>query len=59
MHADKPVLKERIDKRASAMARQGGMAEAFQVFDSFTEHNFEKGILQSIGYKEFYEIYQL
>jgi tRNA A37 N6-isopentenylltransferase MiaA len=41
------------------MIKEGGLEEALTLFDGLSEHNFEKGILQSIGYKEFYEIYQL
>ena len=41
------------------MVAEGGLKEAFDLFDSFEQHNFEKGILQSIGYKEFYEAYLL
>lgn len=39
----------------------GGLQEIFQLFDRFIENkielNFEKGILQAIGYKEFYNFY--
>lgn len=44
-----------------------GLAEAFRVFDKLEmkkkenpdyQLDFEKGILQAIGYKEFYRLYQ-
>ena len=40
--------------------RDGGLEEALDVFDQIKEDeiDFEKGILQAIGYKEFYEFYQ-
>ena len=39
-----------------------GLSEIFHVFDAFTENgtnplDFSKGILQAIGYKEFYDYY--
>ena len=45
--------------------RENGLEEIFHVFDAFTnggdtnnvQLDFSKGILQSIGYKEFYEYY--
>lgn len=40
------------------MVREGGLREAFELFDSLPTHNFEKGILQSIGYKEFYDCFK-
>ena len=39
------------------MVVEGGLKEALDLFDSFDNHNFEKGLLQSIGYKEFYQAY--
>ena len=40
----------------------GGLQEIFELFDRFNnekiELNFEKGILQAIGYKEFYGFYK-
>ena len=45
--------------------RDGGMDEAFHLFDKFEKLGkelnwvaFEKGVLQSIGYKEFYGFYR-
>lgn len=55
--ADKQVLQQKIDQRIAQMVSQGGLREAFQLFDAFETHNFQKGILQSIGYKEFYDCY--
>jgi tRNA dimethylallyltransferase len=62
--ADKTVLEERIRKRVDKMIDQeNGLVEIFHVFDTFHSSNytpldFSKGILQSIGYKEFYDYYQ-
>ena len=63
--ADKSVLEERIRRRVDKMIdRENGLEEIFHVFDAFTNEcdtkiqlDFSKGILQSIGYKEFYEYY--
>ena len=41
------------------MVSEGGLSEALDLFSSLENHNFEKGILQSIGYKEFYDVYNL
>jgi len=57
MEADKAVLDERVNLRIGQMVREGGLEEALRLFDELHEHNFEKGVLQSIGYKEFYKIY--
>jgi len=42
--------------------KEGGLEEIVNVFqrceDTFGELNFEKGILQAIGYKEFHPYYQ-
>ena len=59
MEADRAVLEERVNRRIGQMIKEGGLEEALTLFDGLSEHNFEKGILQSIGYKEFYKIYQL
>jgi len=59
MEADRAVLEERVNRRIGQMVKEGGLEEALRLFDGLGEHNFEKGILQSIGYKEFYKIYQL
>jgi len=38
----------------------GGLQEAFKVFEALQKPlNFEKGILQAIGYKEFYPLFEL
>ena len=64
--ADKDVLEQRIRKRVDKMIDQeDGLTEIFHIFDSFTNNgtdldrhlDFSKGILQSIGYKEFYDYY--
>lgn len=40
----------------------GGLKEIYELFDAFNQQkrpiDFEKGILQAIGYKEFYPLYQ-
>jgi tRNA A37 N6-isopentenylltransferase MiaA len=42
------------------MLKEGGLAEALDLFSALpSPHNFEKGILQSIGYKEFYPVFEL
>ena len=41
------------------MVSEGGLREALDLFDQLKDHNFEKGLLQSIGYKEFYPVYKL
>jgi hypothetical protein len=43
------------------MVSTGGLHEVWHVFQQLEKHgplNFEKGILQSIGYKEFHSFYQ-
>ena len=36
---------------------ENGLEEAMQVFDKIIEKDFTKGVLQAIGYKEFYKYY--
>ena len=63
VEAQKPTLKTKVDKRIVEMLRDGGMQEAFELFDKFTKHDaelrFDKGLLQAIGYKELYPAYKL
>ncbi|CDW87769.1 trna mitochondrial [Stylonychia lemnae] len=63
MSARSDILEQRIRKRINQMIDQmGGLNEIFSLFDQFhkimTDLNFEKGILQAIGYKEFYPFYK-
>lgn len=60
------MLEVRIRKRVDKMIDdEEGLSEIFHVFDAFTENganlenplDFSKGILQAIGYKEFYDYY--
>ena len=64
--ADQQVLDQRIRKRVNKMIDlEDGLTEVFHVFDTFTDGgsdlgrqlDFSKGILQAIGYKEFYDYY--
>ena len=68
IRADKAVLETRIKKRVDKMIdAEKGLDEIFHVFDAFTQGaseplkdiqlDFSKGILQSIGYKEFFDYY--
>lgn len=62
MYADKDILDQRISNRIDHMIYdKEGLVEAFEVFQAFEvsglELDFEKGILQAIGYKEFYDSY--
>jgi tRNA dimethylallyltransferase len=59
VHADKDLLQTRVNTRILEMLQMGGLKEALDLFDSLKTFDFEKGILQSIGYKEFYPVYQL
>lgn len=63
--ADKAVLEERIVKRVDKMIdRESGLDEIFTVLNAFggdkpaAELDFSKGILQAIGYKEFFDYYR-
>jgi tRNA A37 N6-isopentenylltransferase MiaA len=64
LQAERSILEKRVSRRIQTMVKekQGkmtGLEEAFFVLDSFVgEHDFSKGVLQAIGYKEFYEYYQ-
>ncbi|CAI2367030.1 unnamed protein product [Moneuplotes crassus] len=67
------LLLERVASRAKNMLYQvisidgqhsSGLSEILEVFTDYeerklTEEDFKKGILQSIGYKEFYPLYNL
>jgi tRNA A37 N6-isopentenylltransferase MiaA len=64
MRASPEILEQRIAKRIDQMIDdQGGLEEIRQVFEFYHSLHetldFEKGILQAIGYKEFYPVYQL
>ena len=60
LEAEKATLQKKIDTRIVHMLKEGGLAEALALFSTMPPpHNFEKGILQSIGYKEFYPVYEL
>ena len=54
-------LLKRITKRIDTMIEEG-FSEIIYIFNKFNinkkEINFELGVLQSIGYKEFYELYK-
>ena len=54
-------LLKRITSRIDEMIEEG-LSEIIYIFNKFIlnkkEINFEVGVLQSIGYKEFYELYQ-
>ena len=63
--ADEDILEGRIRRRVDKMIDQeNGLDEVFHVFNQFTsgdinvQLDFTKGILQSIGYKEFYEYWK-
>jgi len=61
MWASPPVLESRIRKRIDQMtSKEGrGLTEIFALFNQFEGViDFEKGILQAIGYKEFYPLYE-
>lgn len=63
--ADVDVLQDRITKRIGKMIEEGGKDEILRFFEEMEgdagevpDEMFEKGILQSIGYKEFYDFYK-
>jgi tRNA dimethylallyltransferase len=60
---DKDLLKQRIETRIDQMLKEGGLAEIIEIFDLFLEQEeeikFDAGLLQAIGYKEFYSFYLL
>ena len=58
--ASEPVICQRIRKRIYQMIFDDlGINEIVKVFNSFEEPlSFDKGVLQAIGYKEFYGLYQ-
>jgi len=58
---EKDNLAKRIEKRIHEMVDMNGLkeiAKIFQYLENFGPFEFQKGILQSIGYKEFYEFYK-
>ena len=63
MRAKPEILEQRVAKRIDQMIDcQHGLDEIISVFDSHLSQpdatlDFEKGILQAIGYKEFYPLY--
>ena len=64
MRAKPEILEQRVAKRIDQMIdSQNGLEEIISVFDSQlsvaegSSLDFEKGILQAIGYKEFYPLY--
>lgn len=64
LQAEREILESRIKKRLQTMVndkQEGGMTgleEATFVLDQFVgNYDFSKGILQAIGYKEFFEFY--
>jgi tRNA A37 N6-isopentenylltransferase MiaA len=62
IHASEPVIKQRVAKRIDQMVfEELGLNEAFQVFSLHEQRGplcFDKGILQAIGYKEYYALFQ-
>eukprot|EP00347_Sterkiella_histriomuscorum_P023170 403335685 len=69
MSADKDILESRIVKRINQMIDEmNGIEEIYTLFSTFEQCQgiseemdpsyFEKGIFQSIGYKEFYPLYR-
>jgi tRNA A37 N6-isopentenylltransferase MiaA len=65
LRASPGVLEDRIGRRIGQMiGEQGGLDEIISLFDahhptSAEPLDFEKGLLQAIGYKEFYPYYLL
>ena len=64
LRASPEVLEDRIARRIGQMIdEQEGLDEIISLFDSLhatdAPLDFEKGLLQAIGYKEFYPYYQL
>lgn len=62
MSAKSDILEQRITKRIEEMIHKSeGLQEIFELFKKFEDNqkeiDFEKGILQAIGYKEFYSFY--
>jgi len=58
---EKSSLIERIRKRIVEMVDMNGLKEIIRIYsylERFGPFDFQKGILQSIGYKEFYEFYK-
>jgi len=57
---EKVKLNERIEKRIHEMVNIEGVKEIIWIFgymEKFGPFNFQRGVLQSIGYKEFYDFY--
>jgi len=50
---EKEVLKQRITQRINKMLEEGGLQEIYSVLREAQHNDFTRGVLQSIGYKEF------
>ena len=64
MKPDKENIKNKIDNRIEKMLlEEQGLNEIFSVFSNFKNKNieidFNKGLLQAIGYKEFFPLYEI
>lgn len=64
IQAEKAILEKRIAKRIQSMVHEtqeegmSGLDEAMFVLEKFKgDHDFTKGVLQAIGYKEFFDYY--
>lgn len=58
---DKEKLSERIKKRIREMVDIKGVQEIIEVYENLDSKgplDFQRGVLQSIGYKEFYDFYK-
>lgn len=52
LHCDNNILENRVRKRISEMIQQGGLREIEEIMAE-NHSDYTKGVLQSIGYKEF------
>lgn len=57
-NSDRQELHGLMADRIGKMVAGGGLAEALALFQYAGVHGVEGGVMQSIGYKEFREVYQ-
>jgi tRNA dimethylallyltransferase len=55
LYCDTEILRNRARKRIEGMIKEGGLEEIKEVLENAHTEGYTKGVLQSIGYKEFEE----
>ncbi|OMJ80480.1 hypothetical protein SteCoe_19228 [Stentor coeruleus] len=55
LYCDTEILRNRARKRIEGMIKEGGLEEIREVLENAHKEGYTKGVLQSIGYKEFEE----